>query len=40
MKYYFEKYKEEYFKVLYEMKKDNFKFLKNIKKNILKFYMK
>ena len=25
MKYYFEKYKEEYFKVLYEMKKDNFK---------------
>lgn len=25
MRYYFEKYKEEYFKVLYEMKKDNFK---------------
>lgn len=25
MKYYFEKYKEEHFKVLYEMKKDNFK---------------
>ena len=25
MKYYFEKYKEEYFKVLYGMKKDNFK---------------
>ena len=25
MKYYFEKYKEEDFKVLYEMKKDNFK---------------
>ena len=25
MKYYFEEYKEEHFKVLYEMKKDNFK---------------